>query len=525
MRKHLGTTILIFVVLCICISISAMPDIQGNGYPGEQSLQEKQPIRLKSDENSIICGYATYEETGDPFEDVYVDFHWHDAEGNQGSNWTRSDAAGFYHFNTTAVDFYLRFHYNEYFEVSSNWMTIGENQILWFNASMMLIPAQTVLFKGFVSNNDTGEPIEGASLYIIWDDAEGHYWNNFTYSDISGFYNFQTIPGENVLLVRKGNYFDYQSEVLSVENNTVIWMNVSLRPYPPPTVLVCGFITDAETGDPIPETIVSIQCHHDEGVSLNTTSSDEVGFYTMKSISGSLIVWASKQGYDATDSYYYEAGENETLWFNFTMEFQPTENSEIKGYVTDSQTHSAVSNAYVRYDWKDEIGHFYSKYTFTDPKGFFSIKAPQGSVQFLITGNGYHNQEIPWVPIEDDTDYWLNATLTPEISVMFIKPQPGFYINNESRFPLLSRVLGRFFPQSKPLSPLEILVNVTESSQGCDRVEFYIDSLYCGTDDEAPFTYQWNQPSFLKHTHLLQAIAYDNAGPCTIQTITVLKLK
>jgi hypothetical protein len=517
MTKPLMTKAVICVILCVCIGMSVIPNTQGT--------QEDQSMSLISDENSVICGYVTYYETGDPFENVYVYFHWQDSEGNQGSNWTYTDDTGFYQFNTTAVEFYLNFYHENYFEAHSNWMTIEENQILWFNTSLMLIPPQTVQFHGFISDNSTGELIDGAHISVIWDDYEGHFWENYTNSDSTGYYSIGAIPGRNLILVRQDNYFDYESEVFYTENNSVIWLNISILPFPPTSVLVQGFITDAETGDPIPYASVSIQCHHGEGYFHNSTSADEVGFYSMRTISGTLVVWASKSNYDATTSYYYEAVDNETLWFNFTMIFQPVENSEIKGYVMDSQTHGAVRNAFVRYDWKDQIGHFYSKYTFTDQKGFYSIKAPKGSVQFLITGNGYYNQQMPWFSVEDDTDYWMNTTLTPEISVVFTKPQPGIYINNESRFPLLSRILGRFFPQSKPLiiGPVEILVNVTKSSMGCDRVEFYIDSLYRGTDVQAPFTYYWNQPGFLIQKHEIQVIAYDNAGPCTIETITVWK--
>jgi hypothetical protein len=183
-----------------------------------------------------------------------------------------------------------------------------------------------------------------------------------------------------------------------------------------------------------------------------------------------------------------------------------------------------VRNAFIRYDWKDDVGHFYSKSTFTDQKGYYWITAPAGPVQFFIIGNGYANQQTSWFFINEYSNSWLNASLEPEISLVFDKPQPGIYINDVLRFPFLSKMLSRFFPNSIPLiiGSLEITVNITKATLGCNRVEFYIDGVYLGTDTEEPFTYTWNEKGFSKHT--IQVIAYDNAGPCRIETIMVRKL-
>ena len=45
---------------------------------------------------------------------------------------------------------------------------------------------------------------------------------------------------------------------------------------------------------------------------------------------------------------------------------------------------------------------------------------------------------------------------------------------------------------------MEITVNITKSTLGCNRVEFYIDISIAGTDTEAPFTYYWNRERFFQ---------------------------
>ena len=478
------------------------------------------------DENSEICGFVSDNETGNPLDNVDVDFYWVDQQGNQGWNTTYTDAEGWYHFNTAAVDFVLDFSHSNYFHESSSWLSVGENEICWFNISLIPTPEQTVHIQGYITDNTSGEPIEGAEIVLYWTDNQGHYWENYSESNASGYYSIRSIPGRTQIIVDYLHYYFTYSIELFTENNSHIWLNISLIPYPPVSAQVYGYITDAELGDPIPDASVHLYCDTESGQFYNYTHTNEIGFYSIGTIPGDVVLMAYKNHYNTAWSTNYDIGENETIWVNLTLTFYPTENSRIKGYVIDSETHAAIRNAFIRYDWKDNAGHFFSRSTFTDQKGYYSINTPAGTVQCFITGDGYANQQTSWFFIEEYTEQWLNITLTPEIAVMFAKPQPGIFINNESRFPILSKILSRFFPKSIPLiiGPLEITVNVLKSSLGCNRVEFYIDTIYYGTDSRAPFTYYWNQTDSFKHTHEIRVIAYDNAGPCTIETIRVRKL-
>ncbi len=324
--------------------------------------------------------------------------------------------------------------------------------------------------------------------------------------------------------MHRDDYFQYSSDFFFTQNNSLIWFNISLIPYPVATAVVCGYITDAELGDPIPDAQVYVHCVTEYGAYSNYTDTNEIGFYTLGTIPGNVDIYCYRSDYDSSSSNDNEVNENDTLWLNFTLTYQPDENSEVKGYVIDSQTHAAVRNAFIRYHWKDDVGHFYSKSTFTDQKGYYLITVPRGQVQFFITGNGYSNQQTSWFFIDDYLNSWLNVTLEPEISLVFDKPQPGIYINNVLRFPFLSKILSRFFPNSIPLiiGSLEITVNITKVTLGCNRVDFYIDGVYLRTDTEQPFTHTWNEKGFSKHA--IQVIAYDNAGPCRIETIMVRKL-
>ncbi len=525
MMKRLSTKAVVCLIVCIFLGTILLPIRNVKGDTSEKPADQQYYSNQMSDGNSVICGYVTDNETGGALEIVNVDISWEDFEGNQGWDSIFTNSTGFYLFNTAAVEFRLYFYYDDYFNEYTSTFTVWDNQIFWFNISLIPIPEQTVHIQGYLIDNTSGEPIQAADVDLNWYEQESsHNWHNYTTTNSSGYYYIGAIPGETRIQVHCENYFQFYSEEFYTQNNSLIWMNISLNPFPTVSAVICGYITDDELGDPIPDAGVSLYCYTEYGQFYNHTYSNEIGFYTFGTIPGNVDISCYRSGYDSSSTSNHEINENETLWINLTMTYQPNENSQVKGYVVDGETHAAVRNAFIRYDWKDEVGHFYSKSTFTDQKGYYWITAPAGPVQFFITGNGYTNQQTSWFFINEYSNSWLNASLEPEITLVFDKPQPGVYINNQLRFPILSQILMRFFPNSIPLiiGPLEITVNITKSSiMGCARVEFYIDGVYLGTDSEEPFTCNWNKKSSFKHE--IQVIAYDNAGPCTIETITVRK--
>jgi 5-hydroxyisourate hydrolase-like protein (transthyretin family) len=526
MTKRLIKKAVICAVLCFCLSTSIISIIQGEEPLNKQSIQDTNGMRLMGDETSVICGYVTDSVSGEPVEDVEVDLSWEDFDGNTGWNTTLTDVAGWYHFTTVPVEFRLNFHPENYFDEYTSSFTVWENQIFWYNASLIPVPEQTVRIQGYVTDNVTGAPIMDAFVNLNWYESGGpHYWHNYTSTNLSGYYSLCSIPGDTFLQVAYQDYFEYYSGDIYTQNNSVVWFNISLIPFPTATAIVCGFISDAQLGDPIPNVRVNLYCYTEYGMYTNYTFTDGIGFYSVGTVAGNVGISCSCPDYAMSSSQDHTVEENDTLWINLTMTYQPEETSKVKGYVVDSQTQAAVRNAIIRYNWRDDVGHFISKATFTDTKGYFLMTTPAGSVQFIMTGHGYSNQQTPWFFINEYSDIWMNVSLEPEISLVFEKPQPGIYINNESRFPFLSKILWRFFPQIKPLiiGPLEIAVQITNSTLGCNRVVFSIDDFYVKTDSEEPFTYDWN--GTITGIHTIQVFAYDNAGPCRIETILVRKMR
>jgi hypothetical protein len=525
LTKYLIAKAVVCLIICLFISTSVVAYYPKDLSIANRTATDQHPANQMRDRSAVICGYVTDNETGVLLDDIQVSLDWEDFEGNTGWDTIFTNSTGFYSFETVPVIFDLHFYSDEYFDEYTTTFSVLDGQTFWLNMSLIPYPEQTTFIQGYLTDNISGAPLQGANLNINWNDDQGHYWSNYTESDSTGYYFLGTIPGENYIYAHHDAYYTYHSNNIVIQNNSLLWFNISMVPYPPTSAIVCGYITDAEVGDPIPDAGIDLNCYNENGYFYNYTYTDDIGFYSVGTIPGTITIHSSHQNYDSSSSQQFLIHENETVWINISLTYHPEENSEVKGFIVDNETHAAVRGAFINYQWKDESGHFYSTSTFTDQKGFYSILAPTGFVQFFITGNGYTNQNTSWMFINEYSNTWLNATLEPELTIAFDKPQSRIYINDESRFPILSNILSRFFPKSVPLivGPLEIVVNITKSTMGCNRVEFYIDNVYLKTDTEDPYTYQWDEKGLSRHT--IQVIAYDNAGPCRVETLVVLKLK
>lgn len=478
-------------------------------------------------ENALVCGFITDKDTGLPIEEVRVELNWDDGEGNYDWNETYTNASGYYGMHTKAGYLDLYSYAGGYFNEYKYNYIINPYETLWINVSLFPIPPVTVTICGYIRDKNTEDPISFAYIDLHWKDDYGHWWYNSTYSNASGFYQVGALAAGDIRIhANADGYFYDRSDWYFVEENVTFWINLSLTPKPPETAVVCGYMTDKMNGEPIDHANVDLSWRDDEGHSdYNYTYTDGIGFYEMSTAPGRIKIYAYENNYNSQSSPYYWIEDNQTIWINLSLSFiLPDESLAACGYVLDTVTHAPVKYAYVRYDWKDDIGHIYSKCTYADRVGFFQINVPPGSAQFYITGHGYQGFSTPWYVFNESKPVtWINVSISPEITVAITKPVPGFYIDDSLKTPFLSKFLSWFMPKFKPIiiGTITIEANVTQNTSGVNRVDFYIDDVFQVTDTIEPYNFTWNKTAFF--THQITVMAYDNAGPLNIDTLLVRK--
>jgi hypothetical protein len=479
----------------------------------------------RDSETAFVCGYVTDFDTSLPIEDVNVFLFGYDYEGNYWYNETYTNSSGYYGMQTAEGYLYLDFYKYDYYSEYLYDIVINPNETLWINVSLFLKPPVTVTVCGYIKNKVTEEPISAAYVDLDWRDDYGHSYHNDTYSNGSGFYKMGSPAGELRIEVYADGYFDSRSDWFIVQENVTFWINLSLEPIPPQTAIVYGYITDIMNGMPIENADISLYWRDAEGNSdWNYTETDAHGFYKIYTNPGRIRISAYHWNYDSESSEYYWIEDNQTMWINLSLTIELEETCTARGYVVDTVTLAPVKYAYVRYDWKDEEGHMYSKFTSSDRSGYYNINLPPGSAQFLITSIGYNEFTTSWIDFNESKNItWINVSISPEITIDIEKPLPGLYINDVSKTPFISKILKLLLPNIKPIiiGPITIEVNITKNTSGVNRVEFYIDDVFQKSDSNEPYNFTWNKTAFFTHT--IKVIAYDNAGTINIKTLRIRK--
>ena len=270
-------------------------------------------------------------------------------------------------------------------------------------------PPETGVICGYITNKFTGEPIENARVYLYCDD---HYINN-TFSNYSGFYYMNTPAGYVSLEVGANGYrWDYTFNCGYIGDNETKWKNISKIPYPPFNSIICGYVTDEITNEPIENVYCKFFWNYYGLGCYRTTFNDINGFYQIN-------VPAIEDWYSLsfeTDYYYplFTGGgcieENETIWKNVSLYPRPLENSVVCGYVKGFRNHEPIKGAEIIIFWNDTHGDNYYE-AITNEYGFFTINIPAGYIECYIYKEGYRAFMKNYYKVEENATLWINCSL------------------------------------------------------------------------------------------------------------------
>ena len=278
-------------------------------------------------ENSVVCGFVKDADTADPLEDAYVNIWGLDNEWEFFENETTTDSSGFYYMNVPAGRGRITVYADGYCGSESGFLEFNENEILWANFSMYPRPPETSVVCGYIIDEETFDPINGANISLYWEGQQDQFYMNDTISDHSGFYSINVAAGQIDLEVKVKGYFRKDFEEIIISDYETLWANFSLTPRPAENSIICGYITDEETGSPIKSARVTIEW---VDVSLgheyhNETYTDSSGFYSINVAAGEIYHDIREHGYEYYNPYRWDAVENKKLWMNISLEEETIE--------------------------------------------------------------------------------------------------------------------------------------------------------------------------------------------------------
>lgn len=276
--------------------------------------------RAVSTETSTLCGYVRGINTSIPIENAVVEVHGRINEYEWYENQTTTDSTGFFLMNTPAIHLRGTVVANGYFEQPIGPYEMQENQTIWTNISMEEHPTETARACGYITDETTGNPLENANISLSWESGQQEYHNE-TVSDVNGLYQMQVAPGIIRLEVEKDGFFSEGIWDLSIDESQTVWVNFSLNPHPAENAVMCGYLTDEGTGEPIKG--IRIEFGWVDVVAdldyQKETQTDALGFYSITIAPGEVYIGIREYEYEFYDPYRHDAVENSTTWLNRSL--------------------------------------------------------------------------------------------------------------------------------------------------------------------------------------------------------------
>ena len=339
-------------------------------------------------ENSVIKGYVTELVRG-PIEDANVAL-WN----NEDYYSTRTDDAGYYEITLRAGSYELEIRHDDYRRHYNSNYRIGEDETDWYNATLEALPPEDSVIKGYVTEPVRG-PIEDAHVALRNDDDYYAAW-----TDDAGYYEISLRAGRYDIEVRHDDYRSHHNHDYRIGENETDWYNATLEALPPENSVIKGYVTELVRG-PIENAHVSFDSNDD----YYSTGTDEHGYYEVTVREGSYSVGIHKDGYRGHQYEYLEVGDDDTVWYNASLEEKPPVNSWIRGYLSE-EVRNPVEDAQVHF-WNGE-DHFMDT---TDDMGYYEVQVYSDSWEIWIDADGYHGHHDTDLFVEDGEELWYNATL------------------------------------------------------------------------------------------------------------------
>lgn len=463
-----------------------------NAFGYESQVLEVQVIEL----NGTIAGYVYDEITGSPIEGANVTVEELNLTVTTGpyGNFSVSVPPGTYNVTASATGYVPE----------SQVVDVGENETVVVLFSLAPLGNGTIV--GYVTDNETGAPIEGA---LVWVNVGSVQIVNVTNAD--GYYELNVPSGVYTLHVFASGYAPADVPDVNVAPNSTVVVNVSLAPLPP-TVVVLGNI-DYYTQPHLAQLIASLGLPVAEYDSLENLLNDWVNgliypkvvvvdhlepdgslpsndtlaaFLLLADASGTSVVWlgTSYSGYTGLDTLYAYSDFVQSLGYpapigvywgwpspeNVIVYMLNQSNPVFSGVVPDNDSWFYLANTSLSY-YAD-----YAGYVFVKGNGFVELAyindTSTGDTGGVGVGLWNSSTGVPWFYLGSWAEsYWMQYVESGS---------DGVYSNNTVKVLLNAVSLGFNITATNKLSldKAKILVSLVKSSSGEISLERFKPDLY-----------------------------------------------
>ena len=346
------------------------------------------------EENSMVYGYVTDADTGDPID--MADVHLRNSDNSYS---TRTDREGYYEIQCASGEYDITIS-KEGYKTHYGQVKVASDEEVKYDAELNRDGSKTYL-DGHVWDAETEEPVNEAEITL-----EGPNGNYEGYSDKEGYYYISCEPGEYDMRTEHPDYEDdeRQVEVREGANQEDVFLE------PNAIARVYGYVTDSQTSDPIYEARIRFS-DKDSGETTDVETDGE-GWYSVELSPGDFDIYVSKEDYeDLEDEISLEDDDEEQRDFELTSEIKT---GEVWGNVKDNSNENNIKGVTLTFTDKDTADEFT---TTTDENGDYAIELVEGNYDISIEHEEFQTG-TDTLTVEGDRDYERNYLLDPRESLL-----------------------------------------------------------------------------------------------------------
>jgi hypothetical protein len=301
--------------------VSASTSKNENSVQMTQKTGDDQTTQMITAETSILCGYIQDAETNSSIENAVVYARGRINQNEYYENETTTDSMGFYQMSTPAIRLRVTASADGYCSRETGQIQMYENETRWVNISLYERPPETAIVCGYITDEDTTDPLDSAYVNLTWEGTAQQYYQNETITENTGFYQMSVAAGTISLQIEQEGYFSEYLQELTIGDSQTLWVNVSLTPRPVESATICGYLTDNETGTPLSGARIDFEwidfeTNQSYGKETQTNTS---GFYSINIAPGETYMDIRATGYDYYDPYRHDGIANQTKWLNCSL--------------------------------------------------------------------------------------------------------------------------------------------------------------------------------------------------------------
>jgi len=392
-----------------------------------------------------LSGTITEEESGDPLAGLVVHLWGENVPGGMLMGF--SDETGYYEimgifpgeYELNVMGMQGIVLYTAEVEILENMsydIVIGEN------------PGDTGSLSGQVIDLETNEFISGVEIYIQrnWETYE-------TVSGEEGYFIFEEVPVGHYHVIAGMEGYEQFNEIVEIDGD--VFLEIILEPIPVGDYVLSGTVTDAETGDVIPEVHVQLmgeQGHH------NFAETNEDGYYEFTGLfEGTYQLMAFTNGWNLYEPYNITIDIYDNIVFDF--ELIPIElpgSGSVSGMVYDAESGDVIAGAFLHLasiGGGNPGGGWWNHYEVnSDETGLYVISNVEEG-EYILTGEaeGYlmsfydgasNPEEATVIEISEDEEVVADMTLIP----LVFYTVSGTVMNFVNNVPIAEAVVRAMIP-------------------------------------------------------------------------------